>query len=236
MRRLLALGATFFLLAPAWAAEYHDNAKLADAVRSVGGGFHVEELVRDPQGRPVWLVRGGSDNPADPAVLVVAGVDGRHLVGTEMALAYDLAPSYGYFNPEDAVEIVNYRLTARARHEVSAQSDPARARADEPAVRGYRDVYFAGDGPARTRIIDRGELLGRHGAVVERVDAGNSRVAAVLCLECVERRGRGDQDPEHASDAANDDKHVCDRREFRASHDAGSHDRISSVWRSTSRP
>jgi len=49
--------------------------------------------------------------------------------------------NYGYFNPDDAVEIVNYRLTARGRLDRPA---PAAAPTDAapPAATGQREVYF----------------------------------------------------------------------------------------------
>lgn len=68
--------------------QYHDNAALDAALRQVAdrGGFGREELCRDSRGEPVWLVSAGSRRAEDPAMLVVAGLDGRHLVGSEVAL------------------------------------------------------------------------------------------------------------------------------------------------------
>ena len=70
------------------AASYHDNRALDSTIRDVSdrGGFELEELCRDSRGEPVWLVTAGSGGPDDPAVLLVAGLDGRHLIGTEVAL------------------------------------------------------------------------------------------------------------------------------------------------------
>lgn len=82
--------------------------------------------------------------------------------------------SYGYFNPEDAVEIVNYRLTARARHDWSTQSGEADPRADAPPAGACRDVFFEDGGPSAAGIIDRSDLLPGHmitgPAIIEQLD------------------------------------------------------------------
>ncbi len=73
----------------ALSATYHTNEALAAALDEIGSrpGFDVSELATDSEGRAMHIVRTGSDDNSDPAILVVAGLDGRHLVGTEMALA-----------------------------------------------------------------------------------------------------------------------------------------------------
>jgi len=73
------------------ADRYTTNAELPGLLRSLAsrsnGLLEVETLATDAQGRAIPLVRAGAGRPEDPAVLVVAGLDGRHLVGTELALA-----------------------------------------------------------------------------------------------------------------------------------------------------
>jgi len=65
--------------------------------------------------------------------------------------------SYGYFNPDDAVEIVNFRLTALGRlprPEAAAIAENAVA----PSPAGYRDVYFDADRPVATALYHRAAL------------------------------------------------------------------------------
>lgn len=70
--------------------SYTSNDELPDILEelaSQSGGILTVESLGEAQGRSIPLVRAGSGRPEDPAVLVVAGLDGRHLVGTELALA-----------------------------------------------------------------------------------------------------------------------------------------------------
>ena len=95
------------VLAPAAQAQdtesYHDDAALSSAVRDIerrhGDLVQVSEVARTPGGAVVSAVRlGAGENVADrPALLVVAGAYGPHLVGTEVALhtAQTLASRYG---------------------------------------------------------------------------------------------------------------------------------------------
>jgi N-methylhydantoinase A len=83
--------------------------------------------------------------------------------------------NYGYFNAEDPVEIVNFRLTARARH---ASAPPPRASGDQsldPQPTGERMVFFDADEAVNTPIYDRGSLVAGHRtvgpAVIEQLDA-----------------------------------------------------------------
>ena len=82
---------------------YHDEAALSSALRELASR-HSEvvqamEIARTPGGAVVRAVRlGAGDGVEDrPALLVVAGAYGPHLVGTEVALhaARSLASSYG---------------------------------------------------------------------------------------------------------------------------------------------
>jgi N-methylhydantoinase A len=83
--------------------------------------------------------------------------------------------SYGYFNPGDPVEIVNFRLTARGRLkfvEPAAVTSVAGAR---PAPFDERPVWFDAEMPAVTRIYARDGLLPQQviegPAVIEQLDA-----------------------------------------------------------------
>ena len=90
------------------------------------GGFEVSILAEDSAGRPVHLVRAGDASPSGPAVFVVAGLDGRHTTGTEMALALieDLAAS-------GVPENVTVYVVPRVNHAgpAAAAATPRRARA-----------------------------------------------------------------------------------------------------------
>lgn len=66
--------------------------------------------------------------------------------------------NYGYFNPDDPVEIVNFRLTALSR---LPRPDPA-ALAENvamPSAVGERAVYFDAETPVVTALYDREALL-----------------------------------------------------------------------------
>ena len=69
------------------ADHYTTNAELPGLLTELAsrssGLMEVETLATDAQRRSIPLVRAGSGRPEDPAVLLVAGLDGRHLIGTE---------------------------------------------------------------------------------------------------------------------------------------------------------
>ena len=82
--------------------------------------------------------------------------------------------TYGYFNPEDAVEIVNYRLTAGARRDNKAPPEAVEIRHDQAPVSGSRKAYFDDLGSVETRIYQRDDLMPGHvvdgPAIVEQLD------------------------------------------------------------------
>jgi hypothetical protein len=107
-RRLLAAFIPgFLILAPALQAQdtypYHDDDALSSAVRELESRHEnlvqVMDVASTPGGGVVRAVRLGAGEGAEnrPALLVVAGAYGPHLVGTEVALhvAQSLASSYG---------------------------------------------------------------------------------------------------------------------------------------------
>jgi N-methylhydantoinase A len=82
--------------------------------------------------------------------------------------------NYGYANPDDAVEIINFRLTARGRLATLPPPRPPSTTA-EPSAVGQRAVYFDADRPLETTIYDRATLAPGHvidgPAVIEQLDA-----------------------------------------------------------------
>lgn len=74
---------------------YHDERRLRlaleDLVHGHGDRVRLREIGSSTEGRPLWLVEvgpsGGGGTGESPALLVVAGLDGEHLLGTETCLA-----------------------------------------------------------------------------------------------------------------------------------------------------
>lgn len=83
--------------------------------------------------------------------------------------------TYGYFNAEDAVEVVNFRLTARAGRRWQDKPAEREATGEQPPVSAHRDVVFGESGAVNTGIVQRHQLLPGHviagPAVVEQLDA-----------------------------------------------------------------
>ena len=83
--------------------DYHDNAALSSALGELesrhGNVVQVFEIARSPGGTAIEALRlgVGEDVEDRPALLVVAGTYGPHLIGSEVALnvARELAASYG---------------------------------------------------------------------------------------------------------------------------------------------
>jgi len=105
-----------------------------------------------------------------PDQIALPGIDELKAL---FAAAHEM--NYGFSNPYDPVEIVNFRLTARSRHAVPP---PPRADAKpslEPQPTGQRQVWFDGEAAVDTPIYDRAALLPGHvikgPAVVEQLDA-----------------------------------------------------------------
>ena len=83
--------------------------------------------------------------------------------------------NYGYHNPEDPIEIINFRLTARGRVHPLVESKGMMEQNEFSEETGYRDVVFNQDEPVQCRVFQRhalsvgGEVIGP--AVIEQLDA-----------------------------------------------------------------
>ncbi len=106
--------------------------------------------------------------PFDPLALPdAAGIRERFFAAHETA--------YGYFNPHDPIEVVNFRLTARGRLHRAAAPAPVTGTPEAPVPFEQREVFFTADRPRTTPVFDRAalrpgqQLVGP--AVVEQLDA-----------------------------------------------------------------
>ncbi len=83
--------------------------------------------------------------------------------------------NYGFHNPDDAVEIVNLRLTARGRLAKPPAPRLAALEAGTPTPLSTRPVWFTADAALDTPVFDRARLapgqLVRGPAVVEQLDS-----------------------------------------------------------------
>ncbi len=77
---------------PSNSASYHNYEQLTAALKNIEDNypdlFHLSSLTASREGREIWLAKLGRADNIFPAMLVVAGVEGNHLIGTEMTLAF----------------------------------------------------------------------------------------------------------------------------------------------------
>jgi N-methylhydantoinase A len=141
--------------ARAWAAASAADAighavELSLDMRYVGQNFELRVPLGQSEG-------GGEDGGSIPALPDAEALRRQFFAAHEQ--------SYGFHNPEDAVEIINIRLTAHGRlrqpRAVPAAPGPA---APPPAVE-TRAVWFAGVEAVATPVYDRAAL--RAGNVIE---------------------------------------------------------------------
>lgn len=82
--------------------------------------------------------------------------------------------AYGYFNPDDPVEIINFRLTARGQLYRGTQSLHESETSGGPDSIGERAIYFEPEHPSTSKIHARTALSGGHHikgpAVIEQLD------------------------------------------------------------------
>jgi N-methylhydantoinase A len=83
--------------------------------------------------------------------------------------------NYGFFNPDDVVEVVNFRLTARGRLGLPEKAPEASPAASAPSPVSERPINFEPEEAAPTPVYDRDRLVPGHQmkgpAVIEQLDA-----------------------------------------------------------------
>jgi len=147
--------------ARAWAAAYADDAvrhslELSFDMRYVGQNFELRVSAA--------IADGVGAGPGAP--------DANAL----RRLFFDVHDrNYGFHNPDDAVEIVNIRLTARGELPKPRPADEEGGPADDPVAAEVRPVWFDGDAPVDSRVFDRSALHLGHTipgpAVIDQLDA-----------------------------------------------------------------
>lgn len=90
------------------------------------------------------------------AQLSVNDVPNAQTVTKAFCDAHDQA--YGYASETDPVEIVNVRLSARAKLHTFEDKPAVDSEIDEPQVRDTRLVYYDTDAPVESRIYDSAEM------------------------------------------------------------------------------
>ena len=107
------------------------------------------------------------DGPAIPALPDVATLQARFFAAHER--------SYGYHNPDDPIEVVNLRLSARGLLKPSTRPWREGRGVGAPPASSTRDVWFAPEAPIRTPVFDRERMAAGHAligpAVIEQLDA-----------------------------------------------------------------
>ena len=171
--------------------------RLQAAATGSGGLTQLSELGRTATGETLWVARIGSGESRSPALLLVAGLDGRHLHGVELALRHVEALSA---DPDSTRALLAggtlYVVpTLRPDALTLLRARPSRARATSPGVGdhdrdGLEDEDRAddldGDGVLRwVRIADGGGDFRNEAErpeILHRADRGKGEVAAFRLL------------------------------------------------------
>ena len=139
-------------------ADAHREVELVFDARYVGQNFEIRVPVA--AGPPKVL-----DGLPDPGS--IAPITARFFEVHEVA--------YGYYNPDDPVEVVNVRLTAFGRTRRGAAEAAAAGTTGAPPLDEIRPVWFDPHAPVDTPVFDRSrlragtEIVGP--AIVEQLDA-----------------------------------------------------------------
>ena len=80
------------LVLPAWPQDYNNASQLAKRLRNLAnasGAASLKSLTKTPGGKDIWMLTlGTGDMENKPAIAVVGGVEGKHLLGVEMAVRF----------------------------------------------------------------------------------------------------------------------------------------------------
>jgi hypothetical protein len=97
MKKLYLFSLFFLLLLCKVSAQnqqdYSNNATLAQRVKALGDKYpqwvKTKSITQTTGGNEIWMITIGADNTAQkPAIAVVGGVEGKHLLGVEMAIGF----------------------------------------------------------------------------------------------------------------------------------------------------
>lgn len=119
MRRALLGVVTFFVAAPFSSAQtWHDATALKTALEELAGPHtaiaRLTSYGKSRAGGDLWCVELGpvdkSDRAALPALLIVAGLDGQHLIGTEVALDHVRRLIEGYGKDDAVTQLLDHHV------------------------------------------------------------------------------------------------------------------------------
>jgi N-methylhydantoinase A len=160
---------------PVFSRTEKEIALQVDALRELAGAWLVrEEVPAAAQRLELCLdLRYVGQNFELPVAFAVDALPDAAGLRAAFFAAHETA--YGYHNPEDAVEVVNFRLTARGGLYRSPPPEEDAADARPPRPEGSRRVFFAPDEAVDTPVYQRGALSPGQAlagpAVIEQLDA-----------------------------------------------------------------
>ncbi len=91
LQKLSLLGMLFCLLSTAWAQDYQTLSEQGQRLRTLANSSNVTltSLTKTLGGKDVWMLTiGTGDLENKPAMAIVGGVEGSHLLGVEMAIRF----------------------------------------------------------------------------------------------------------------------------------------------------
>ena len=91
MKNFLSITIAFFLMTNLFAQDYSDYREITRRIKALKDKYadkvQVKSLGKTDTGKDIWVITLGKGETArHPAIAIVGGVDGRHLLGVEMAM------------------------------------------------------------------------------------------------------------------------------------------------------
>jgi len=91
MKKFLCIAYAVCLVSQLFAQDYSNYSQIAQRVRALKGRYtdkvHFQSLGKTVGGKDIWVITlGKGQTERKPAIAIVGGVDGRHLLGVEMAM------------------------------------------------------------------------------------------------------------------------------------------------------